>query len=180
VYEQLTDQVIRVVVDNVEYFGITANFVSNSMRGSLHGTLVVTMGCSGLSDTGMANAFIQKGAISYVGWDRWVSASTTDTYTMTLVQSLSLGKTMKESVGLISNKLSFDPSYAGRLRYYDASTVPKEHASSFLNGLGTVVMALSFVAVGPVIAFFVVKALSGELRFSPLAWKRRREYANKH
>lgn len=179
VYEQLTDQVIRVVVDNVEYFGITASFVQNSMRGSLHGTLIVTMGCGGLADTSMANAFIQKGAASYVGWDRWVEASTTDRYTMTLVHSLSQGKTMKESVGIISSKLSIDPSYAGRLGYYDASTAPKEHATSFLNTLGIVATITSFVAVGPLVAFFVVKAVSGELRLNPLAWKIRRGHANK-
>ena len=168
IYEQLTGQVIPVVVDNVEYFGITPSFVENSMRGSFQGSLIIAMGCSGLSDVSMANAFIQKGATSYVGWNTWVSSTTTDTYVTMLLQSLSHGKTVRESLVPISNKLSSDPSYAGRLSYYDASTAPKEHATSFLKGLSTLAIAITFVGTGPIVAFLVVKAASGDLTLSPI------------
>lgn len=173
IYEQLAGQVIPVVVDHAEYFGITTSFVQNSMRGNFQGSLIIAMGCSSLSDVGMANAFISRGATSYVGWNAWVSSTTTDTYVAMLVQSLSQGKTVKESVGAISDKLFPDPSYSGRLGYYDASTVPKAQATNFLKGLSTVAGAVTFVGLGPIIAFVVVKALNGDLTLSPMRFRRR-------
>lgn len=45
-----------------------ARFIKRLMTGKFNGTLVITMGCNGASDSWMTEEFINQGAIGYVGW----------------------------------------------------------------------------------------------------------------
>jgi hypothetical protein len=87
VYEQLTDQLALVgfsqdeTKEGITYFGITPPFVTQGMNGKFQNTIIIMMGCEGLDNTLMAEAFVEKGAKVYIGWNQPVSASHTDTAT---------------------------------------------------------------------------------------------------
>ena len=69
-------------------FGITADFIENSMLGRFDDTLIVMMGCDGLKNERAAEAFIGKGASSFISWDQFVTAPHTDAATERLLEHL--------------------------------------------------------------------------------------------
>jgi hypothetical protein len=86
------------------------------MKGNFDDALVIGMGCQGLINDLAAEAFAEKGASAFIGWDRNVSAEHTDKATQRLVQLIvgegldpdaATAKTMRE--------LGPDPFYGGSL-----------------------------------------------------------------
>jgi hypothetical protein len=122
VYEQLANQVVQVSYNVPEppyYFAIDPSFVTSSTTGKFQNTLVIMMGCEGLDNTFMAEAFVEKGAKVYVGWNQPVSASHTDTATTQLLQHFLIEKlTLKQSVQETFKEVGFDPIYKSLLIYY--------------------------------------------------------------
>jgi len=125
VYEQITDQLFPVVYSREErekgirYFGITPLFVSQAMKGKFQDTIIIMMGCEGLDNTLMAEAFIEKGAKVYISWNKGVLAFHTDTATTHLLQHfLTEKRTLKESVRETFKEVGFDPVYKSLLIYY--------------------------------------------------------------
>jgi len=111
-YEQLYDQIVGVsytVPEPPFYFGIMPKFVTSSMSGRFQDTAIIMMGCEGLNNTKMAEAFIQKGAKVYIGWRGAVSASRTDQATAQLLQHLIMEKqTIKQAVTETMNDVGPD------------------------------------------------------------------------
>src|SRR5438132_7068606 len=70
---QLKGDLGRVQISQHQYFGIMPGFVTGEMCGRFPGTVVLGMGCSSLSSDGLAKAFVEKGARSFVGWNGWVT-----------------------------------------------------------------------------------------------------------
>jgi len=122
IYEQLTDQLCRLCysyTDREVYFGILPSFVELSMKGEFQNTIIVMMGCEGLNNTKMAEAFIRKGAKVYISWNQWVTASHTDTATTRLLQRLLIEKqTIKQAVENTMKDVGPDPTYKSQLTYY--------------------------------------------------------------
>ncbi len=90
VYEQETGQIGAVYYDDPEetYFGIGPRFIVDSMIGEFDGTTIVMMGCNGLVSEQMAEAFVRKGAGSFISWNDLVSVDHTDTATLNLLDQL--------------------------------------------------------------------------------------------
>jgi len=125
VYEQLEDRLNPVAYSHEEaqkgigYFGITPLFVKLSMKGRFNNTVIITMGCEGLRQTNMAGAFIEKGAIAYVGWNESVSASHTDITTTQLLKHLVAEKQkIEDAVENTMNEVGPDPMNNSFLKYY--------------------------------------------------------------
>ena len=125
VYEELTDQVVGASFSDEErergiiYFGISPLFVIRSMKGDFQNSVIIMMGCEGLNNTLMAEAFVEKGAKVYISWNQQVSASHTDTATTQLLQHFLIEKlTLKHSVQETSKEVGFDPAYNSLLIYY--------------------------------------------------------------
>jgi len=125
VYEQLTCKVCPVAYSTEEasigigYFGITPSFVESSMNGKFANTIVIMMGCEGLHNTKMAEAFTEKGAKVYISWSRAVLASHTDRATSRLLQYLITKKeTIKQGVNDVMKEVGADPAYESLLTYY--------------------------------------------------------------
>lgn len=77
------------------------------------------MGCEGLSNTKMVEAFIEKGAEVYVGWSESVLASQTDQATAHLLQHLILEKqTVRQAVDTTMKEVGPDVAYSSTLGYY--------------------------------------------------------------
>jgi len=121
VYEQLTDRVIRVTFDGNPpyYFGISPLFVNYDMKGNFQDTVIIMMGCNGLTNTDMAKAFVEKGAKVYVSWSESVLASHTDQATTQVLQHLILEKqTVKQAVDTTMSEVGPDPASKSQLIYY--------------------------------------------------------------
>ena len=127
--EQLTDQISRVgfYTDNQSaYFGIYPNFIRRSMNGGFDDATIIMMGCdgltqlrNGLSYTGMAEAFIEKGAKVYISWSGSVLGSHTDYATIHLLQHLITQKqTVKDAVTATMEEVGPDPQYKSQLLCY--------------------------------------------------------------
>jgi len=123
--EQLTDRIGRVsfIVDKPPfYFGILPNFIRSSMNGRFENTIIIMMGCNGLTYTKMAEALIEKGAKAYISWNEKVSASHTDKATIHLLQKLTIEKqTIKQAVTETMEEVGPDPIDGSTLQYYPDS-----------------------------------------------------------
>jgi hypothetical protein len=127
--EQLTDKLVPIAYSNEEaergirYFGISPAFVESSMNGKFTNTVVIMMGCEGLKNTKMAEAFIQKGAEAYIGWNSSVSSSHTDEATTHLMQHLvTEGQTINQALTNTINEVGPDPDYNNTLEYYPSQS----------------------------------------------------------
>ena len=121
-WEQLTDQ-LKIAVYNVPqpscYFAITPAFVTSSLKGKFQNTTVIMMGCEGLNNTKMAEAFIKKGAKTYISWNKSVSASHTDLATTHLLQHLiTEQQTIKQAVNMTMEEVGPNPIDNSILLYY--------------------------------------------------------------
>lgn len=100
-YEKATDQILGAALipyheGDPIYFAITSKFVKLSMNGKFNSTAIVMMGCSALTHTDMAEAFIEKGAKVCIGWNDSVSNTHTDYATTQLLKHLI---TEKQAIG---------------------------------------------------------------------------------
>jgi len=119
--EQLNERVTRVgyYQGELTYFGISNEFIKHSMNGQFNDTTVIMMGCDGLNTTVMAEAFTQKGAKVYVGWDGSVLSRHTDQATTRLLRYLITEKQMiKQAVESTMEKVGPDPDSRSMLLYY--------------------------------------------------------------
>jgi hypothetical protein len=122
VYEQLTNQLVIASYTMPQppyYFAIVPKFVTQSMKGTFKNTIIIMMGCEGLNNTKMAEAFIEKGAKAYIGWKGSVSASHTDTGTIHLLHHFLMeDQTINQAVAETMNEVGPDPEYNSILAYY--------------------------------------------------------------
>jgi len=90
------------------------------MEGKFNNTVIIMMGCEGLSNTIMAEAFIEKDAKAYTGWDGPVSADHTDEATIFLLQQLITQKrTISEAMEEVMKEIGHDPEFnSNDLLYY--------------------------------------------------------------
>ena len=122
--EQLTDQLQGVVFlpyrpGDKTYFGIPPKFIETSMKGELSNSVVIAMGCDGLTYTDMAQAFIEKGARAYVSWNGSVSSSHTDQAATQLLKHLvTEGQTISQAVENTAREVGPDEAYNSILKCY--------------------------------------------------------------
>jgi len=104
-------------------FGIGAKFVTQSMEGGFPNTVIIMMGCSTLYLEDLAQAFINKGASTYLGWDAGVSLDYVDEATPILVTNLyGKGMAIKEALDKTMAEVGPDPHYHACLKYYPAKS----------------------------------------------------------
>lgn len=125
IHEQLTQQVVYVFYEENEagphYFGVLPKFVRLGMAGRFPSTVVVLMGCDGLTYPNMPKAFVEKGAAVCVGWNGPVSAEHTDRATLRLLRELTnCNSTVAEGVAATRNEVGPDAVYKSTLSFYPA------------------------------------------------------------
>src|SRR5712692_2299259 len=107
VFEQLTGQVGTYHVAGKDYFSIKPGLV-DEMVGRFRGTTVLLMGCNTMTQTGLAQAFVNKGASTVIGWRGLVSLTVTDMTVVTLFQRVlaehqTTLQAVSETTGLLSS-----------------------------------------------------------------------------
>jgi len=133
VADQLDDRLLmaRIDADYPLVFAITPKFITRSMTEEFDSTAIIMMGCSCLFLTDMAEAFIDKGASVYLGWDGTVDLYYVDRATPYLMGQLCTEKaTIKEAVKNTRNIIGPDPKYNAVLKYH-----PAENGDSTLEQL---------------------------------------------
>jgi len=125
VFEQWTDRLQGVAYSpgdwekGIIYFGIMPGFVRSSMNQRFENTIIILMGCNGLTYTNMAEAFVEKGAKVFISWNDSVLASYTDQATTHLLQHFLIEKqTLKEAVVETMQDVGADPVHNSLLIYY--------------------------------------------------------------
>jgi hypothetical protein len=89
------------------------------MKGKFNNTVIIMMGCSGLSATNMAKAFIEKGAKAYIGWQGSITLDHSDKGTLYLLQQLLIKKqTIYNSLKNTMREIGPDPLFDIPLFYY--------------------------------------------------------------
>lgn len=125
VTEQFYDQISNVAVEEGApmYFGIPAAFITSVMNGNFNQTTIIAMGCSSLKETSMAEAFIAKGAKTYIGWNDLVLSSHTDTATAQLLHHLITQKqTTQQAITKTMQQVGRDPTHNSTLTAYPTTT----------------------------------------------------------
>lgn len=100
-----------------EYFFAVSPELIKHLDGTFPKSVIVTMGCNGLnaSALGMADAFLSKGALAFIGWNGLVSPSHTDNETLKFLDSFLVeNNTLSKSV----RSTSLDPDYLSVLGFY--------------------------------------------------------------
>jgi len=100
-----------------QVFGITAEFVRQSIHGSFDNALIVMMGCDGLKNDEAARAFLERGASAYVSWSEFVSAPHTDAATERLLELLTSDVPLKDAVAQTNAEIGPDPAFGSQLLY---------------------------------------------------------------
>lgn len=102
--------------DGPKYFGVTSEFVRDSMEGKFNDALVIMMGCQGFLNDRGAEAFADKGASTFVGWDGLVSAKHTDEAVGALLRHIVAdGADVEEAVAMTMLDVGPDPDFGSQL-----------------------------------------------------------------
>jgi hypothetical protein len=127
VSEQLTGQLERVFLSGGSYFAITTSFIL-TLNGRFKDSVVLMMGCAGLSSVSIAEAFISKGAKVYISWKQSVSTIYNDDATMILLTALlAEEKTIEQAVTETMTQmgsypvLAYYPPEAGEMKVIASS-----------------------------------------------------------
>lgn len=119
--DQLLDKVGSVKVNQTVYFGMTPSSVTSLMCGRFPGTILMAMGCSTMSRTDLADAFVRMGARAFIGWDSLATTSHSDLTFGLVIQVLLEHGTVASAVEAAMHQIGPDPVFGGELRYYPAT-----------------------------------------------------------
>jgi len=101
------------------YFAMTPKAISQLMCGQFQGTTVLVMACNSLSDSSLAQAFIDKGAKSFIGWNGSITIVHDDRVFTAVIALLTMGVQAGSAASYASNLFGADPIWGGTLSSYD-------------------------------------------------------------
>lgn len=116
--EQLSGAVgfAQYTLDSPKLFGVTAEFIRNRMEGTLDDSVVLMMGCQGFINAEGAEAFADRGARTFIGWDGLVSAKHTDAASSQLLQYLiEDGIETRDAIDRTMAEFGPDPDFGSQL-----------------------------------------------------------------
>jgi hypothetical protein len=99
------------------YFSVHPQFIQSRAAGQLpHGSVVVLLGCAGLSSEDMARAFVARGASAFISWDQNVTVDQDDAAVLPLITHL-IERHMdaRDAVAITNQELGADPAARARL-----------------------------------------------------------------
>ena len=119
VTDQLSDKVSNALIDDAHplVFAVNSEFFRDA-KGKFENTVILAMGCESYSYEDMPQAFLEKGASAYVGWDTIVSLDHVDTVTLDLLENLcSDNATLARAVAATMADIGEDPYFHATLHY---------------------------------------------------------------
>jgi hypothetical protein len=105
------------------FFGLRPAFIEYDLVGTFDaGATLVLMGCDGLRSSELGDAFLARGATTFVSWDRPVSSTHTDAATGKLLERLLIDKApIDQAVSDTMEDVGPDPVSGSRLSFLSAS-----------------------------------------------------------
>jgi hypothetical protein len=125
VSEQLSNKVANAMMtdDYPLVFAVNSEFFRKDTKGKFTDTLIIAAGCESFYFEDMAEAFIDKGASSYIGWSTIVSLEYTDEVLKHMLTNLLTNNmTLEDSTALAMAELGHDPYFGASLRYYPSNS----------------------------------------------------------
>jgi len=126
--ERLNGRIVkaRTAEDNPWVFAVGAEFVNRSTEGRFDGALIIMMGCYCFHIDDLAQAFIERGASAYMGWNGNVGLAYVDEATANLVDKLCIeDMTLAQAVDKTMAEIGPDPHWSAYLKYYPAKSRDK-------------------------------------------------------
>ena len=126
--EQLANRVAKARIDTKHpmVFSIKDSFITKSMEGDFDNTVIIMMGCSCIAIDDLAQAFIEKGASTYLAWHATVGLGYVDQATTYLIQQLCGEQlTVAETVRNTMDTIGADPMFGAKLKYFPAHSGDK-------------------------------------------------------
>ena len=122
-YQQLTRQIMagRVLYDEEAppLFIVGPEFVRQTMKGHFDGTHFIIGGCDSLSSTLLAEALVERGASTVIGWDGLVDLTHNDRALLNIVRLLTVeDATPQEAVAGTQLAIGSDPTFKSSLSYF--------------------------------------------------------------
>jgi len=105
----------KIVNDDKLYFAIPPVFVSETMQGAFMNTTIILDSCYGLYGKSMPEAFLNKGAQIFIGWDGEVTANHTDDACLYLLEKHCL---MDIPLRGLIKRIKPDPIYGSSIKCY--------------------------------------------------------------
>jgi hypothetical protein len=88
------------------------------MEGAFEDSVIIMMGCTGVKKCA-ANAFVEKGAKAYIGWNGLVSSAHTDAATIEFLKRFLLKEQrLGQAIGHTMKTLGPDPKHESVLLYW--------------------------------------------------------------
>ena len=104
--------------ENKFFFGITPEFIRHT-DGRFNNTIIILMGCNGLTYPDMAQAFIEKGASVFISWDRSVLPTHNDKAILHFLRHfITEKKTLEDSINMTLKEVGYDPEHLSKLEHY--------------------------------------------------------------
>ncbi|MDP9237609.1 MAG: hypothetical protein M3P30_09485 [Chloroflexota bacterium] len=99
------------------YFSVRPQFIEYSAAGRFpQGSVVVLLGCAGLSSEGMARAFVDRGVNAFISWDQNVTVDQDDAAALPLISHLvSDGMNARDAVAAANREIHADSGASARL-----------------------------------------------------------------
>ncbi len=121
---QLTHGTINEDIPSV--FTVGAKFITQGTKGQFANTAIIVMGCAGYGFEDLAQAFIEKGASTYMAWDASVGLRYVDDTTTALIEKLFLKELpIAEAVSETMEEKGADPTFGAVLKYYPLASGDK-------------------------------------------------------
>ena len=106
-------------------FAVGAKFITQGLE-KFTNTAIIMMGCAALESEDLAQAFIRKGASTYMAWDATVGLNYVDDATATLMEKLFLEElTIANAVAETMEEKGPDPNNKAVLKYYPPASANK-------------------------------------------------------
>jgi hypothetical protein len=125
---QLRDQVSEgaINLESDPVFAVSSKFITDCMRYNFDDTVIINMACAAFYNDDLADAFIERGASVYLGWDVSVGLSYVEEATMTLVEKLCTEEmTIAQAVTSTMEEEGPDPNNNAFLNYYSPESADK-------------------------------------------------------
>ena len=109
----------RTADDQPWVFAVGADFIAQSVDRMFDNSVVIAMGCYSLYHADLAEAFLERGARAYIGWDGNVSQDYTDRATAKLLDCLCRQKlTIRDSIETVMLEIGPEEPYNSQLSLY--------------------------------------------------------------
>lgn len=104
------------------YFLVGSKFVDELMRGKFPQSIMIIGGCETLSNTGLADSLLRRGASAIIGWDNLVGSTHNDKVILEVLKGMLVDKSdVKDVLQSAMQKFGPDPQYSAVLKYYPHS-----------------------------------------------------------